>query len=80
SRILSLGLPGATLLLAALAFFWTPGIWLAGAGLVTFLLVNSGFFFYSLRRKGLAFAVGSILFLFVEMLWAIIGLLFSGFR
>lgn len=79
SRILSLVLPGITVLLAALGFFWGPSVWMTGTTIILFLLVNGRLFLYIQKHQGIGFAIASVIFLFVEMLWAQIALVLSVF-
>jgi glycosyltransferase involved in cell wall biosynthesis len=70
-RILSLALPGPIVLGILGGVFW--GSWCLWAVLgmaILFLLVNLRFLSYVRRRRGLGFAVLSLIMLFVEMLWA----------
>jgi len=80
SRMISLLLPGLTILLAALGLYREYFLWLAGVLLILFILINSRFLLFLFRREGLSFAIRSALFLFIEMLWAQATLVFSAFR
>ena len=80
SRLVSLFLPGPTLVAAAL-ILWVPGSgWWALSGLLLFLLINLRFLAYTRRRLGWVFSAKAALFLFVEMLWAESALLLSLFQ
>jgi glycosyltransferase involved in cell wall biosynthesis len=77
TRILSLLLPGTTVLLSVLSIVWSMLLWPAGAALLLFLLVNSPLFLYFRRHQGTMFAVSGVFFLFVEMLWAQLALVLN---
>ncbi len=70
TRILSVALPPAVLVLGAAAL-WAPGFGASAALLlILFYGLNLPFLNYCRRRRGAVFAIRSALFLFLEMLWA----------
>ena len=78
-RLVSLFLPGPTLV-AAVLIPWVAGSgWWALIGFLLFLLINLRFLAYTRRHLGWVFSAGAALFLFAEMLWAEAALLLSVF-
>lgn len=69
-RLISLTLPGLSILLLLAAYRWPASFWLALFCVLLFGLVNFSFLNYLRRKKGFLFACGSALFLYLEMLLA----------
>ncbi|HSR50409.1 MAG TPA: glycosyltransferase family 2 protein [Acidobacteriota bacterium] len=70
SRLLSASLPAPLLLTLLASPLWPPLLWATAAMVVLFAAANLRFFNYMRRQRGWGFAVRSLGFLFVEMLWA----------
>jgi len=77
SRLVSVSLPGATLLALALSGLRMDFALLAAMLAVLFLALNARFLSFCRRKRGVLFAAQSAAFLFVEMLWAEIALVAS---
>ncbi|HSR68847.1 MAG TPA: glycosyltransferase family 2 protein [Acidobacteriota bacterium] len=70
SRLLSALLPAPSLLALPAALWWPPLLAVSALMLVLFGLANLRFFNYMRRQRGWGFALRSLGFLFLEMLWA----------
>ena len=77
SRLLSVLLPGPVVIFAGLAFFDRGFAAVSLFLLLVFYLCNLPFLLYCRRLRGGSFVLKAAGFLFVEMLWAEISLMFS---
>ena len=77
SRLISLASPGLVMVSVCLSLVEPDLLWLALVLFTVFLVANLRFGLYLVSRKGFWFGLLSLLFLFLEMLWASLAVLAS---
>lgn len=70
SRLISVASPGLVAVSLCLSFVKPELLWVALGLVLVFLVANLRFGLYLAAKRGFWFGLGSLLFLFLEMLWA----------